>query len=88
MPSRASLLRAFVGAFKPTQAADQPELTRDASSIPVNPGSSAAMLGNATCDVELLGAENFAFVLTDGGRRIHFISVTPSAVIHGEAQKQ
>jgi hypothetical protein len=44
--------------------------------------------GTATCDVEILGRENFVFVLTDGGRQVHFISVTSGAVIRGEAQKQ
>lgn len=44
--------------------------------------------GAATCDVELLGRENFEFVMSRGGTRIHFISVTPQAVIRGEARRQ
>jgi hypothetical protein len=44
--------------------------------------------GTATCDVEVLGRENFVLVVTDGGKRIHFISITPGAVIRGEAEKQ
>jgi hypothetical protein len=44
--------------------------------------------GIATCTVQFLGQENFAFVLTDEGRAAHFISTTPGAVIHGIASRQ
>lgn len=44
--------------------------------------------GTATCDVEFLGRENFAFVLIDEGKEVRFISSTPGVIIHGVARKQ
>lgn len=44
--------------------------------------------GTATCDVEFLGKENFAFVLIDEGREVRFISTTPGVIIHGVARTQ
>ena len=44
--------------------------------------------GTATCNVDPLGKENFAFVLIDEGRGARFISTTPGVIIHGVARKQ
>lgn len=45
-------------------------------------------IGTATCNSPELGAENFAFVLIDGGKQARFISTTPGVIIKGHAQKQ
>jgi hypothetical protein len=44
--------------------------------------------GTATCDVQFLGKENFAFVLIDRGNEVRFISTTPGAIIKGVARAQ
>ena len=44
--------------------------------------------GTATCDVQFLGKERFAFVLIDEGKEVRFISTTPGVIIHGVAGKQ
>jgi len=44
--------------------------------------------GTATCDVQFLGKENFAFVLVDRGNEVRFISTTPGAIIKGVARSQ
>ena len=44
--------------------------------------------GTATCDVQFLGKENFAFVLIDRGNEVRFISTTPGAIIKGVARSQ
>jgi hypothetical protein len=43
--------------------------------------------GTAACTATP-GAENFAFVLVDEGKEVHFISTTPGVLLRGVARKQ
>lgn len=43
--------------------------------------------GTATCTATP-GRENFAFVLVDKGKEVHFISTTPGIILRGVSRKQ
>jgi len=44
--------------------------------------------GTATCRAIPFGQENFAFVLVDEGKEVHFISTTPGVLLRGVARRQ